>query len=459
MNIIYMIKYRFLAKLKPNIFLITIDSLRADKTFGQNKSSVTPNLDSFISKGTCFTNAFSTADHTGVSWLTILTSLFPINSKINAYNFNSSINSFVKFFKDNNYKTFCFFPDISFFNILKEQFDNSIIYDYSNRDSFLRLEGGLAKQIIEKNNSQKSTGPWFNCIHLMDLKYPFVVPVEFNQEKFGKSRQDRMLSFLDKWLGEILQSIDFKNSIVILSSDHGDYLPVTDHNLDEIPTIQNFMRKGKKIFPRLEPTGVRMFEIMKKTTGSIRKKNLEKKLSESELRSFNNRNQDVLFDEIIHVPLIFVGKDIPKMKTSSLVRHVDILPTTFSLIGLSYNEPDFDGQNLVPIMKGDRTNELIAYIESGPANENLEGEVIGLRSLHYKYFRSRSNPNTMIHLYDLMEDPLELHNIADVKIEIVENMEAKLQNFLKNDNDQKVDEITTEDRKKIEDELRKLGYI
>ena len=65
----------------------------------------------------------------------------------------------------------------------------------------------------------------------------------------------------------------------------------------------------------------------------------------------------------------------------------------------------------------------------------------------------------MIHLYDLMEDPLELHNIADVKIEIVENMEAKLQNFLKNDNDEKVDEITTEDRKKIEDELKKLGYI
>jgi len=34
-----------------------------------------------------------------------------------------------------------------------------------------------------------------------------------------------------------------------------------------------------------------------------------------------------------------------------------------------------------------------------------------------------------------------------------------LQNFLKNDNDEKVDEITIEDRKKIEDELRKLGYI
>ena len=101
------------------------------------------------------------------------------------------------------------------------------------------------------------------------------------------------------------------------------------------------------------------------------------------------------------------------------------------MIGLSYNESDFDGQNLVPMMKGDQTSDLIAYIESGPANEKLEGKVIGLRSLHYKYFRSRSNPNNMIHLYALTEDPLELHNIADVNIEIVENMEAKLQNFLK----------------------------
>jgi transcriptional regulator of NAD metabolism len=65
----------------------------------------------------------------------------------------------------------------------------------------------------------------------------------------------------------------------------------------------------------------------------------------------------------------------------------------------------------------------------------------------------------MIHLYDLAEDPSELHNIADVNIEIVENMETKLQNFLKNDNDEKVDEITNEERKKIEDELKKLGYI
>ena len=442
-----------------NIYLILLDSLRADHVYGNNKSSITPNLDLLVSQGTNFTNAFSAADHTGVSWLAVISALFPINSKTNPYKFNSSIKTFIEIFKANNYQTFCFFPDISFFKILSEKFDDSIIYEYSDRDQYSKNKEKRFRQLKQIIKSQNTSDPCLNCIHLMDLKYPYTIPDEFNNNNFGKDRQDRRLSYLDKILGDLFQSIDIENSIVILSSDHGDYLPVTGHNLDEIPTIQNFMRKGKKIFPRLEPTGIRMFEIMKKTAAGIRKKNLEKKLSELELRSFNDRNQDVLFDEIIHVPLIFVGKDIPKMKISSLVRHVDILPTVFSLIGLSYNESDFDGQNLVPIMKGDQTNDLIAYIESGPANEKLEGKVIGLRSLLYTYFRSRSNPNDMIHLYDLTEDPLELHNLANVNIEIVENMETKLQNFLKNDNDQKVDEITTEDRKKIEDELKKLGYI
>jgi vacuolar-type H+-ATPase subunit H len=64
----------------------------------------------------------------------------------------------------------------------------------------------------------------------------------------------------------------------------------------------------------------------------------------------------------------------------------------------------------------------------------------------------------MVHLYDLTHDPLELHNIANVNPQIVENMERQLQN-LKDDHDEKSEQITSEERKKIEDELRKLGYI
>ena len=36
--------------MKPNILIRTVDSLRADKIYGNDKSSLTPNIDSLIKK-------------------------------------------------------------------------------------------------------------------------------------------------------------------------------------------------------------------------------------------------------------------------------------------------------------------------------------------------------------------------------------------------------------------------
>ena len=107
--------------MNPNVYLILLDSLRSDTIFGKNKSCKTPNLDVLISKGTCFSNAFSTADHTGVSWLSLMRGIFPITDGINPYKFNSNIETFVKLFKSNGFKTSCFFPDISFSNKINHE--------------------------------------------------------------------------------------------------------------------------------------------------------------------------------------------------------------------------------------------------------------------------------------------------------------------------------------------------
>ena len=37
--------------MKPNVLLLTIDSLRADKVFGNTKTSLTPNIDNLIKNG------------------------------------------------------------------------------------------------------------------------------------------------------------------------------------------------------------------------------------------------------------------------------------------------------------------------------------------------------------------------------------------------------------------------
>ena len=64
----------------PNIIFFLIDGLRADQVYGENKTSVTPNIDSLIKKGLYFTNAFSSVDGTILSLRTIFHSHFPIKS-------------------------------------------------------------------------------------------------------------------------------------------------------------------------------------------------------------------------------------------------------------------------------------------------------------------------------------------------------------------------------------------
>ncbi len=46
----------------PNILFITIDSLRADRFFGQNRSCKTPNIDSLVGRGLYCKNAVSSSD-------------------------------------------------------------------------------------------------------------------------------------------------------------------------------------------------------------------------------------------------------------------------------------------------------------------------------------------------------------------------------------------------------------
>ena len=79
-----------------------------------------------------------------------------------------------------------------------------------------------------------------------------------------------MLSFIDTWLGKFIETVDLSNTLIILSSDHGSYIPFSETNPDEIPTIQGFLKKGKKFAPKLEHTGVKALLVMRKIAKEIR---------------------------------------------------------------------------------------------------------------------------------------------------------------------------------------------
>ena len=96
---------------KPNIFFITIDSLRHDHCFGKNRTTKTPNIDSLIRSGAYFTQAISSADQTGTSLASIFTGLFPSTTGLTHFNFNPETQTYFDNFQKNGYFTSGFFPD------------------------------------------------------------------------------------------------------------------------------------------------------------------------------------------------------------------------------------------------------------------------------------------------------------------------------------------------------------
>ena len=452
--------------MKPNILFITIDSLRNDRCFGENRNAKTPNLDSLIKKSIYFSQAISAGDQTGTSLSSVFTGIFPIRTGQNQINFKSDFITYFDILKEAGYHAYALVPDAQFFKEFSMNFDEKIIYFFTDRKKKQSLGTGLGDKIIAKLKSKEMKEPWIYFVHLMDLHTPFSVPNEFDKQKNGETKYDRLVSYIDIWLGKFLDQINMENTLIVITSDHGEYIPVTDENISEIPGIQRFLSKGQTSVSFIEKMRMKTLLNLRFAAQTYRKAKLKKELTPYEMRSFNTRSALDLYDEIVHIPLIFSGYNLEKGKVvSDLVRNVDIFPTIFDIIGLS-NSIKGDGRSVFPLVNNKKLNELPAYIEVGinlaqlvnSKNPKALPKIIGVRTSVYKYLRARDDPGKNVRLFDLKNDPLEEKNIMDEKPDIVKKMEGILSQFTKDSKDD-AGTLTDEDIKKARETLLKLGYI
>ena len=440
--------------MKPNIIFLTIDSLRADKILDKNKSSITPNIDKLISSGTCFNQTISTADQTGLCLGSVFTSLYPFKSGISYFNFDHNIPNFFNLMKSEGYELNCFVPDLSFFKNISKNFDKNEYYVYDERSKWLQLIG-YGKDITEKINHM--TNPWFYFIHLMDLRPPYSIPSPFNNKEFGETGYDRMLSYIDSWIGKFIENLELDKTIFVLTADHGDYIPVLENDLNQIK-VPSLFKKTKKLIP----TNIsdKILSSMQKQKKSSKLKKLKNNLSPQDFRTLQNRCDNFLFDELLKIPFILNGFNIPSnLMIKPQVRQVDIFPTLSDLAGFSTTLKNITGKSLTPLLNNQTFSEEPAYIETGSSNSKVLGKLIGIRTSQYKYLRSRDQKTQNVILYDLKNDPNETKNIAPLNPQIVEQMEIILQKIRENSRIDDLVIISDEHSKEIEDELKKLGYI
>jgi len=240
------------------------------------------------------------------------------------------------------------------------------------------------------------------------------------------------------------------------------------------PNIDSLVNKGMYFEPKLEHAVDFGKKILLKSThkiggqflSNIRNLAGKRKLNKSnkKLTNYQKRSRDPyftfsLFDEILHVPLLFAGNLIRPGIITKQVRHVDIFPTICELADIPLFDIKISGESLLSLTNENSQEENPNYLHTMPHQKLSPLDMVGLRTSKYKYFRATRNPKENVNLYDLSNDPYENNNIAQTHKQLVTHLEKKMLELEKDNLSEYDEEISDEEMQKISSELKRLGYI
>jgi arylsulfatase A-like enzyme len=238
--------------------------------------------------------------------------------------------------------------------------------DGEPRDRHPTRRGRRADEVIDEALAwlrQRDDAPFFLWMHLYDAHSPYDAPEPF-ATRYAHDPYAGEIAFMDAQLGRLIDALDPDRTIVVLAGDHGESLGAhgeTEHG-------------------------------------------------------------QLLYQPVLHVPLITRVPGVAARRVPGVVRLVDVMPTVLALLGISGVTPT-DGVSLLPLLRGDRM-ELETYSESLYPVRSGSPAVRSLRSGRYKLIASRRSE-----LYDLHTDRYERVDLAGERRSLVAAMSRRLAEF------------------------------
>jgi len=347
---------------RPNLLLVTVDTLRADRLgcYGRG-SAETPVMDGLARGGALFEKAFAHTPTTLPSHTNILLGLTPPAHGVHdnsGFIVRPEFLTLAELLKAGGYETGAFigaFPLNSRFG-LAQGFD---VYDDacgSQAPGMLEFVERKAGAVIEKAlgwlRDPKRAEPWFLWIHLFDPHQPWLPPEPY-KTRYASAPYDGEVAYTDRALGTLLDylrnlSLEGR-TFIVLTGDHGESLG--DHG-----------------------------EL---THGYF------------------------AYNATLRVPLILCGPGIKPARIPANVGHVDVLPTVCDLLKLEL-PPGIQGTSLRPLLENKKAPSRPIYFESLNAYTSrgwapLRGFIDGNEK-----FIDLPIPE----LYDLDKDFDEIRNLA-----------------------------------------------
>lgn len=146
----------------------------------------------------------------------------------------------------------------------------------------------------------------------------------------------------------------------------------------------------------------------------------------------------VMYDDIVKVPMIirWPGIIAPGTRNDSFVYNIlDLPPTLLSILGM--NVPDeFQGRSLTPILNSKQVSDWREEVVS-----TYNGQQFGLytqRMIRTRKWKYIWNTTDVDELYDLENDPNELHNLVSQPdlIQVLSDLRHRLHSILASDGDE-----------------------
>jgi choline-sulfatase len=347
---------------KPDIFLVTIDTLRADHVHCYGYESIqTPALDGLAKDGIRFTHAFTPSPITNTSHTSILTGLLPSSHGVTdfAVPLAPTHTTLATLLKSDGYHTAAFIGAVILDSkTLAPGLDRGFDF-YDNfpaqpktKSRWGRVErrGADVVQHAETWMAAHPAGPHFVWVHLYDPHDPYEPPPPYSQT-YKDRLYDGEIAYADSvlagFVGYLKKTGRYDNALIVVVGDHGEGLG--EHHED--------------------------------THGIF------------------------LYDSTTHVPLIvkMPGGGNPGT-VDAQVRTTDVLPTVTGLVGVAPPEV-LDGESLQPYLSGAESKDRTAI---GETDYPLRFGWAPLRSVRAGGFKFIEAPRP--ELYDLHADPGELTN-------------------------------------------------
>ncbi len=356
----------------PDVFLVTIDTLRADHVHCYGDESIeTPALDGLANDkdGIRFTQAFTPSPITNTSHATILTGLLPSTHGVTdfAVPLSPTHATWAELLHaGQSYHTAAFIGAVILDSkTLAPGFDRGFdFYDNFPEQSNTKSRWGRVERrgmdVVERAEAwlrAHPSGPHFVWVHLYDPHDPYEPPAPYSQI-YKDHLYDGEIAYADSALANFISFLRkngwYENSVIVVVGDHGEGLGEHHENTHGI----------------------------------------------------------FLYDSTTHVPLIFklparlaVGGVVGKVKVvDAQVRTTDILPTVLDLVGAPAPER-LDGESLKPYFVGTDTASRIAF---GETDYPLRFGWAPLRSVRADGLKFIEAPRP--EFYDLRSDAAELDN-------------------------------------------------